>query len=116
MKLTYEEIAEMAHENNRAYCQATGDYSQLPWRMLPKEIQDSALNGVEFHIKNPDSTPEQSHVNWLKFKKEQGWVYGPEKDMVKKEHPCFMPYNDLPLDQRVKDSLFGAIVDILKTF
>lgn len=116
MKLTYEQIAEMAHENNRAYCHALGDYSQSPWRMLPKEIKDSAIDGVTFHIANPDATPEQSHKNWLAFKKEQGWVYGPVKDMEKKEHPCFVPYGELPLEQRVKDFLFAAVVDTLKTF
>jgi hypothetical protein len=116
MKLTYEQIAEMCHENNRAYCHAIGDYSQSPWRMMPAEIRHSAINGVEFHINNPDSTPEQSHENWWKFKKENGWVYGPVKDMDKKEHPCCVPYKDLPIEQRIKDFLFAAVVDTLKTF
>ena len=25
-----------------------------------------------------------------------GWKYGPVKDPEKKEHPCFVPYDDLP--------------------
>jgi len=52
----------------------------------------------------------------LVFKKEQGWKLGPVKDLEKKEHPCFCPYGDLPLEQRVKDFLFAAIVETLKTF
>jgi len=116
MKLTYAQIAEMAHENNRAYCHALGDYSQLPWRMCPKAITDSAIDGVEFHIQHPESTPEQSHENWLKFKREEGWKYGLVKDFEKKEHPCFCAYGDLPLEQRVKDYLFAAVVETLKTF
>jgi len=116
MLLSYQQIAEMAHENNRAYCHALGDYSQAPWRMIPEEIRQSAIDGVAFHIANPDSTPEQSHENWLVFKKEQGWKLGPVKDLENKEHPCFCPYGDLPLEQRVKDFLFAAIVETLKTF
>ena len=116
MKLTYEQIAEMAHENNRAYCHALGDYSKAPWRMVAKEIRASAIDGVEFHINNPDSSPEQSHNNWLKFKQQDGWKHGIVKDPIKKEHPCFCAYSELPVEQRVKDFLFAAIVETLKTF
>jgi hypothetical protein len=116
MKLTYEQIAQMAHENNRAYCHAMGDYSQAAWAFLPEEIRQSAIDGVTFHINNPDSSPEQSHENWWKFKRLNGWVYGPVKDFDKKEHPCCVPYKDLPLEQRVKDFLFAAIVDTLRMF
>jgi hypothetical protein len=116
MLLSYEQIAEMAHENNRAYCHALGDYSQAPWRMVAKEIRASAIDGVEFHINNPDSSPEQSHNNWLKFKQQDGWKHGIVKDPIKKEHPCFCAYSELPVEQRVKDFLFAAIVDTLKTF
>lgn len=116
MKLTFEQIAEVCHENNRAYCHAIGDYSQPSWNHLPNDIRDSAIDGVTFHLKNPDSSPEQSHNNWLKFKKEQGWKHGLVKDAMKKEHPCFCAYSELPLEQRVKDFLFAAVVDTLKTF
>lgn len=116
MKLTHEQIAEMCHENNRAYCHALGDYSQAPWRMLSEELRTSAIHGVSFHLAHPDATPEDSHKSWMKEKTENGWKYGPVKDLVKKEHPCFVPYGQLPIEQRVKDYLFTAIVDTLKTF
>lgn len=116
MKLTYEQIAEVCHENNRAYCHAHGDYSLLSWRMTPQNIKDSAVDGVTYHIQNPDSSPEQSHSNWLKFKQADGWVYGLVKDAEKKVHPCMVPYGQLPLEQRVKDYLFAAVVDTLRQF
>ena len=39
-----------------------------------------------------------------------GWVYGAEKNAELKTHPCLVPYGDLPVEQRVKDELFTAIV------
>ena len=116
MKLTYEQIAEACHEANRAYCHAHGDYSQLPWRMVPANIKQSALDGVTFHLAHPDSSPDQSHENWLKFKEADGWTYGPIKDSDKKVHPCMVPYGELPVEQRAKDYIFSALVDTLKTF
>jgi hypothetical protein len=59
---------------------------------------------------SPDTTPEDSHKNWLAHKVKDGWVYGPVKDVEKKEHPCMVPYEELPLEQRVKDYLFRAVV------
>lgn len=109
-----ESIAEACHEMNRAYCQATGDLSQAPWADAPDWQKDSARKGVELHLENPETTPEQSHISWLEVKTAAGWKYGPVKDNEKKEHPCFMPYAQLPAEAKVKDFLFKATVDITK--
>lgn len=106
-------IAAVCHEANRALCITQGDYSQLSWDMVPDNIADSALDGVRFHLENPDVTPEESHENWLKFKTEDGWTYGEYKDAENKKHPCMRPYSELPVEQQVKDRLFKAIVDAL---
>lgn len=108
--LNPEQIAEIAHEANRAYCQAIGDDSQLPWVAAPDWQKDSAIKGVLFHVANPDATPENSHDAWLQEKFEQGWEYGPVKNPEKKEHPCFMAYELLPIEQRAKDYIFRGVV------
>lgn len=110
MVLTTEGIAIVCHEANRAYCAALGDDSQQPWDRAPEWQHRSAIDGVEFIIKNPTASASASHDNWLKEKTNAGWKYGPVKDADLKEHPCFVPYGDLPIEQRLKDHLFGAIV------
>jgi hypothetical protein len=105
-----ETIACATHMANRAYCIALGDNSQPLWEDAPDWQQSSAKNGVRAILKNPDTTPEQSHEGWLKQKTEEGWKYGAVKDPEKKEHPCFLPYAELPEAQRVKDAIFGATV------
>jgi hypothetical protein len=50
----------------------------------------------------------------MQEKKAAGWIYGPVKDPEKKEHPCIVPYDQLPIEQRTKDYLFKAIVDCFK--
>lgn len=109
-----ESIASVCHEANRAYCQTLGDFSQSPWDLAPDWARDSARNGVRMHLDNPDATPEKSHESWLAEKKATGWRWGPKKDPVKKEHPCFMSYQELPEDQKRKDWLFKAVVDALR--
>lgn len=106
-------IAKICHELNMNYCRAIGDYSHLPWEHTPQSQKDSILKGVDFIVKHPDSTPKGSHEAWFKFKAEEGWKYGEEKDTLLKEHPCMVPYDQLPIEQRIKDELFQNTVKTL---
>ena len=86
-----EEIARLCHEANRGYCAALGDHSQPTWEDAPQWQRDSAIAGVNFILENPDVGPSASHESWLAQKQADGWKYGPVKDPVAKEHPCFVP-------------------------
>ncbi len=111
--LTPEQIAKVAHEVNRAYCQGLGDDSQSPWEDAPEWQRTSAINRVNFHLANPNASPDHSHNEWLKGKQETGWKWGPFKNPETKEHPCFRPYEELPVEQKAKDYLFRGVVHIL---
>lgn len=107
-------IAMMCHAINAAYCQSMGYDSQPTWDDAPEAHKQSLLAGVEMHLANPDATPEQSHESWYKVKEAEGWKYGEVKDMEKKEHPCFLPYEELPDEQKAKDYLFRTTVHLVK--
>lgn len=106
-------IARVAHEVNRAYCEALGDHSQPVWEDAPDWQRASAIKGVLFHMHNPDAGPEASHECWLAEKERDGWKYGPVKDPKKKEHPCFVPFKELPVEQQAKGYLFRTVVHTL---
>lgn len=112
--MNIEQIARVAHETNRAYCESIGDLSQPRWNDAPDWQRASALSGVEFHLaahaKGETPAPSASHDSWLAEKRAAGWKYGPVKDADKKEHPCVVSYDELPLEQRLKDYLFGSVV------
>lgn len=108
--MTPVQIAQVAHEVNRAYCASIGDDSVPAWTDAPDWQVASILAGVNMHLANPDATPEQSHESWLAQKIADGWAYGEAKNVELKQHPCFMPYADLPAAQKSKDYLFRAVV------
>ncbi|AYO54397.1 RyR domain-containing protein [Acinetobacter wuhouensis] len=107
-------IAMLCHSINAAYCQSLGDDSQVTWDDAPEWQQQSVIAGVEMHLANPNATPEQSHESWYAQKQAEGWTYGEIKDVEKKEHPCFLPYDELPLEQKAKDYLFRVTVHLMK--
>ena len=114
MKLV--DIARICHEADRAYCLTLGDSGQPPWDEALEWQRDSALKGVRFHLARPTSSPRESHESWLKVKQADGWVYGPVKDAKAKTHPCCVPYDQLPAEQKAKDYLFLGICRALEPF
>lgn len=114
---TFEEVrhacAKAAHEMNKVYCEARGDFSQVPWDQAPEWQRDSAFKGVDGVFAG--NGPGASHESWLKEKTETGWKYGPVKDPEKKEHPCFVPFDQLSLEEQQKDVIFVATVRMMAT-
>lgn len=107
------DIAEIAHNINRAYCLAMGDNSQPLWSEAPDWQKDSAKLGVDFHLANPEAGPEASHDSWRDQKIKDGWTFGEKKDPEKKQHPCMVKFSELPKEQQAKDWLFREVVHSL---
>ena len=59
---------------------------------LPKELNTL----VEQMSKNV-------HEVWAKTRIDQGWTYGSERNDAEKKHPCLVPYEDLPEEEKVYD-------------
>ena len=107
------EIARIAHETNRIYCQTLGDFSHEPWTLCQQWQRDSIINGARAIQRSAVTRPEQSHENWLDEKMINGWKYGPTKNVAAKVHPCMVPFNELSQEQQMKDHLFFSIVTTL---
>lgn len=106
-------IAKICHAANRAYCQSLGDNSQPLWHDAPEWQRQSVVKGVKMHLTGSHQ-PSASHESWMAEKESEGWVYGPVKDPAKKEHPCMVPFDQLPKEQQAKDYIFKSIVDSFK--
>ena len=103
----------MAHEINKAYCEAIGDNSQPTWEDAPEWQKESARNGERLHTRNPRAGVEDSHNSWMAQKIQDGWVYGLEKNEDLKTHPCIVAYEELDEKQKAKDFLFRQVVHSL---
>lgn len=104
------EIARIAHQANKAICEAFGDKSQKDWEEAAGWQQLSAEAGVQFVRDNLDASPSAQHDAWMNDKLNDGWRYGPVRDPDNKLHHCLVPYEQLPPEQRAKDYVFRAVV------
>lgn len=108
--LTALEIAQVCHEVNKAYCESLGDTTQVDWEHAPDWQKLSLVDGVLFHQYNPEAGPDASHNNWMAKKEAEGWSYGKVKSTSSKKHPCMVPYDKLPDEQKSKDFIFRQVV------
>jgi hypothetical protein len=44
-----------------------------------------------------------AHDIWARQRLADGWRYGARRDDTKKEHPCLVPYEDLPESEKEYD-------------
>jgi hypothetical protein len=51
---------------------------------------------------------ENTHEVWSATRIAQGWTYGPSRDDSKKQHPCLVPYADLPDSEKEYDRSTAA--------
>lgn len=103
-------VAEAAHNANRAYCISHNDLTQPSWEYAPSWQRMSAEDGVLAIARELVKGPGDLHRNWMAHKKAEGWTWGPEKDSELKQHPCMVEFEELPLDQRMKDFVFYETV------
>ena len=96
-------IAQICHEANKAYCETLGDFSQHPWADAPDWQKSSAVLGARLHSFDKGASPSASHNSWMAQKLNDGWKYGPVKDPMTKEHPCIVPFDELPKEQQIKE-------------
>lgn len=104
----------VAHEANRAYCVLLGDRSQESWAAAAEWQRISALNGARDVLAGKITAPGDAHASWMAEKLADGWTYGEKKDADAKTHPCLVPFDALPVEQRVKDALFLSVVSAFR--
>lgn len=59
-----------------------------------------------------ESIAKNVHEVWAKARMEEGWTYGEFRDDQLKEHPCLVPYEDLPEEEKAYDR--NTALDTLK--
>ena len=81
----------------------------------PKPIDTEQVKLSEDMIELTEYLAENTHEIWSSQQMSEGWTFGKERDDKKKQHPCLIPYDQLPEIEKDYDrnTAIGAIKLIL---
>ena len=85
-------------------------------KYTPQPIDTS---GVKLPTELEELIEEMSknvHEVWAETRIRQGWTYGPERNDELKMHPCLIPYEELPEEEKEYDrnTSIGTLKLIMK--
>ena len=79
---------------------------------VPQPIDTSDIQLPEELEALVEEMAKNVHEVWAETRIKQGWTYGPERDDKLKKHPCLIPYEELPEEEKEYDR--GTSVGTLK--
>ena len=74
----------------------TVDYRPEPIDTSDVRLPEDLLGLVE-HL------AENVHEHWARQRLAEGWRLGPQRDQFRREHPCLVPYAELPEEEKRYD-------------
>jgi ryanodine receptor 2 len=69
----------------------------------PKPIDTSNIVLPDEVVEVAERLAENAHEIWAVQRMNDGWTYGSTRNDDRKEHPCLVPYNELPESEKEYD-------------
>lgn len=70
---------------------------------VPAPMDTSKVELSEEILALAEALAQNVHEVWAQTRIAQGWSFGTERNDEKKEHPCLVPYNELPESEKQYD-------------
>jgi len=70
---------------------------------IPKPIDTSNIKLTHQILELTERLSDNAHDIWARQRITDGWKYGAKRDDTKKEHPCLIPYVELPESEKEYD-------------
>lgn len=70
---------------------------------IPQPVDTTSVTLPEELKPLAEEMAKNVHEIWSQTRISQGWTYGPERNDAEKKHPCLVPYEELPEEEKVYD-------------
>ena len=70
---------------------------------IPKPISTEYVELAKDILELSEQIAENVHEVWAASRMSEGWTYGKERNDALKQHPCLIPYDELPETEKDYD-------------
>ena len=70
---------------------------------IPKPISTEDVELAKDILELSEQIAENVHEVWAASRMSEGWTYGKERNDALKQHPCLIPYDELPETEKDYD-------------
>ena len=70
---------------------------------IPQPIDTGAAKLSDDLLELTELLAKNTHDIWAKQRFAEGWTYGMKRNDERKEHPCLVPYDELPDSEKQYD-------------
>ncbi len=70
---------------------------------IPRPVDTSCVQLDPDILELTEQLAKNAHEVWAQERIAQGWRPGPKRNDLRKEHPCLIPYEELPESEKVYD-------------
>ena len=81
-------------------------------RLTPTPVDTSGVTLTPEIVALTELLARNAHDVWARQRLADGWRYGKQRDDGRKEHPCLVPYDELPESEKQYDR--NAALETLK--
>lgn len=78
-------------------------FDMTPNKYIPAPVDTSDIRLPDELLPLIEKMAENVHEVWAKNRMAEGWTYGPVRDDALKQHPCLVPYDELPEGEKEYD-------------
>ncbi|MBV8714701.1 MAG: DUF4071 domain-containing protein [Chloroflexi bacterium] len=73
----------------------------------PEPLDTSGIELPKPLLELEERLAQNTHEVWAKHRMAEGWTLGPRRDDERKQHPCLVPYDQLPESEKAYDRVLA---------
>lgn len=109
MPYTDKEAARLLHVAIQAVQSALKQEVSPDWELLTAAEQDMKAAHTR-QMRREKVTARKAHESWMALRLSEGWTWGPVTDKARKVHSALCPFEEIPVEEVIKDVLYERLL------